>query len=118
MQDFNSYEESEKDISKAPPIERPSTGAKIFRNSNSVFCSLCMRAVDLLTVAEAADLFRTDVQDIQYLAKQALVHPFSNRIGVLMICRDSLFACFENRRTRLLDSHFEIEIRAAAGGGR
>ena len=28
-----------------------------------------------------------------------------------MICSNSLFDCFDTRETRLLDSHFEIEMQ-------
>lgn len=67
---------------------------------------MCDKVVDLLAYDHAAELFHTDVQDIEYLAGTGAVHRVHNRKGLVMVCCNSLFECFENRRTRLLDSYF------------
>lgn len=79
------------------------------RRSNFALCPLCDKVVDLLDYAHAAELFHTDAQDIDYLARSGSVHRVHNRKGVVMVCSISLFECFEQRRTRLLDSHFTDE---------
>ena len=76
------------------------------RRSGFALCPLCDKLVDLLSFESAADVFKTDLQDIEYLARSGSVHRLHNRKGKVMICSISLFDCFESRRTRLLDSHF------------
>jgi hypothetical protein len=85
------------------------------RRSGFALCPLCDKAVDLLSYDSAAESFKTDVQDIDYLARNGSLHRVHNRSGKVMICSISLFECFENRRTRLLDSHF-VEEFAPTGG--
>lgn len=74
------------------------------RRSGHAFCPVCSKEIELLTFARAAELFNTDLQDIEFLAKSGDVHQIHNRKGILMVCSVSLFECFDNRRTRLLDS--------------
>ncbi len=82
-----------------------SIGAKLFlRRSGHAFCPVCSKQVELISFGDAADLFHTDLQDIQFLTNGGQVHQVHNRKGKLMVCAVSLFECFDNRRTRLLDS--------------
>ena len=82
------------------------------RRSNCSFCIVCSKQVELLTFDRAAELFHTDLQDIEFLAKQGDVHQLHNRKGRIMVCAPSLFECFEKRRTRLLDSGIVREMAA------
>lgn len=81
------------------------------RRSGFTLCPLCDKTVDLLTFESSAELFKTDVQDIEYLARSGFIHRLHNRHGKVMICSLSLFRCFESRQTRLLDSHFTDAYR-------
>ena len=74
------------------------------RRSSRAFCPVCGKQVDLVAFARAAELFHTDLQDIEFLIKHGDVHQIHNRKGQVMACAPSLFECFEVRRTRLLDS--------------
>lgn len=76
------------------------------RRSGLAFCPLCGKTVELLSFETSAQLFKTDVQDIEYLARSGYLHRVHNKHGNVMICSLSLYRCFESRRTRLLDSHF------------
>lgn len=88
------------------------SGKICIRRSGFAVCPLCDKVVDLLSFDSAAELFKTDIQDIEYLARNGSLHRVHNRSGKVMICSISLFDCFENRRTRLLDSHFAEEFAA------
>jgi hypothetical protein len=81
------------------------------RHSGSAVCPICEKPVDLMDPAEAARCFKTDEQDIEFLAKSGDIHRIHNRRGEVMICCNSLFACFDKRPTRLLDSFFEEAIQ-------
>lgn len=80
------------------------------RGWNKAFCVVCEKPVDLVGFQAAADLFNTDMQDIEFLASRSEIHRIHNRRGEVMICSASLFTVFEDRPTRLLDSHFTREI--------
>ena len=80
------------------------------RRSGFAYCPVCEKPVELMSFMESAELFKTDTQDIEFLAKHGDLHRIHNRKGEVLICSDSLFQCFDSRETRLLDSHFEIEI--------
>jgi hypothetical protein len=82
------------------------------RRSGYAFCPVCAKQVELISFDDAANLFHTDLQDIQFLTKQGDVHQIHNRKGKLMVCSVSLFECFDNRRTRLLDSGIIKEMAA------
>lgn len=82
-----------------------------FRRTASGFCPACEKPVELLSFERSAEMFNTDTQDITFLAKRGELHRLHNRKGELMICSNSLFHCFDARETRLLDSHFEIEMQ-------
>lgn len=69
-------------------------------------CPVCEKQVELLSIEGAAIVFKTDTQDIEFLAKRGDLHRVHNRAGKVMICSNSLFECFESRQTRLLASHF------------
>jgi hypothetical protein len=90
--------------------ERPSSGNIFPRRTDKAYCIACDKPVDLLGFQASADLFNTDRQDIEFLAGQAAIHRIHNRHGEVMICAASLFAVFDERPTRLLDSHFTHEI--------
>ena len=85
------------------PFERSEGGKLSLRRSSHAFCPVCSKQVELLSFEQAAELFNTDLQDIEFLAKQGGIHQIHNRKGRLMVCSTSLFNCFDNRRTRLLD---------------
>lgn len=88
---------------------------KLFlRRSGHAFCPVCAKQVELIGFEDAAELFHTDLQDIEFLAKNGSLHQIHNRKGKLKICTVSLFNCFDNRKTRLLDSGF-FEKKAAGG---
>lgn len=70
------------------------------------FCPRCEKVVELLSFGQAARSYRTDVQDITWLAENGDLHRLHDRHANLMICGLSLFSVFENRRTRLLVSSF------------
>jgi hypothetical protein len=91
------------------PIGIRSAGTVYLRLSDCAHCVVCGRLVELLAFDEAAAVFNTGVQDIEYLANSREVHRLHNRSGRLMICSDSLFDCFDKRQTRLLDSHFAMD---------
>lgn len=76
------------------------------------FCPVCGTVVELLSFAEAARFYKTDVQDITWLAENGDLHRLHDRRANVMICALSLARAFENRRTRLLDSHFENTMSA------
>lgn len=117
IHDFNSnvFEANENNpiSTSRPNINIPArfvnAGTIYLRLSGQAPCVVCGRQVKLVGFEDAAEIFSTDVQDIEYLAKNREVHRIHNRAGELMICSDSLFECFDNRRTRLLDSHFAME---------
>jgi hypothetical protein len=91
--------------------ERPSSGNIFPRRTDKAFCIACDKPVDLLGFQASADLFNTDLQDIEFMANRAEIHRIHNRRGEVMICSSSLFARFDERPTRLLDSHFTNEIQ-------
>ena len=92
-----------------PTGNRSSSKASRTRTSNFAVCPLCDKLVELYEYAHAAALFHTDLQDIEFLANVGSVHRVHNRKGEVRVCGISLFDCFDNRRTRLLDSHFREE---------
>ena len=99
------------------PIERPA--AVSFASERSgVFCSTCQQIVVTVTVAEAAEAFNTDIQDIGFLLRKDEIHMIRRDPAVISICRNSIEWCFESRQTRLLDSHFEIVIQQTIDGQR
>lgn len=93
----------------------PESARSLFlRRSGHAYCPVCSKEIELLSFARAAELFNTDLQDIEFLAKSGDVHQIHNRKGILMVCSVSLFECFDNRRTRLLDSGI-LKERSAKG---
>jgi hypothetical protein len=85
------------------------------RRSTFAPCPICDKTVELLSFDAAAEVFNTDVQDIEFLAGNGSVHRVHNRKGKVMICSISLFDCFDKRRTRLLDSHFAGDMHGGDG---
>lgn len=96
------------------PASTPGTasGKLRLRRSSHAFCLVCGKQVELISFDDAADLFHTDHQDIQFLVKSGSVHQVHNRKGNVMACSLSLFECFDNRRTRLLDEGYFKEMAA------
>ena len=92
------------------PIERPAV-VSFASNRSRVFCSTCQQIVVTVTVAEAAEAFNTDIQDIGFLLRKDEIHMIGREPAVIFICRNSVEWCFESRQTRLLDSHFETVVQ-------
>ena len=115
MQDINSNGLPVKGINEKGQaadgrIHRPATSKESFVNGRKHFCTYCMLDVEWVTVREAAAVFNTDAQDIVYLIERSELHVRTGISEPLFVCRNSLFDCFERRKTRLLDSHFELAI--------
>lgn len=115
MQDINSNGFLAKGIvEKGKPedvhIQRPITSKESFVNARKHFCTYCMLDVEWVTVREAAEVFNTDAQDIAYLIERSELHIRKGISEPFFVCRNSLFDCFDRRKTRLLDSHFELAI--------
>ena len=91
-------------ISNAPARDAglPSLRTVRLRRSAFAFCPVCEKPVELLGFADAAELFKTDLQDIEFLAGRGELHRVHNNRATVLICSDSLFTCFESRQTRLL----------------
>lgn len=83
-------------------IEVNRTSANFHRTKIRAFCLRCQKPVDLMTYSNAAEFFKTDLEDIQGLAETGNLHRIHNRRGEMMICSDSLFTLFDSRQTRLL----------------
>ena len=109
--DFNAKVKVVEEALETRYLDSSDTIAVHFRRTTSAYCPKCEKPVDLLSHERSADLFKTDIQDIEFLAKQNLIHRVHNRKGTVLICSNSLFDCFDSRSTRLLDSHFEIEMQ-------
>ena len=62
-----------------------------YRTSDRALCPLCEKPVKLLSFSDAADLFKTDIQEIGQMAQTRKLHPLHNRHGKIMICSESLF---------------------------
>jgi hypothetical protein len=88
----------------------PGSRSKKLRTSNFAECPLCDKLVELFDFSQAAALFHTDLQDIEFLTNTGSVHRVHNRKGEVKVCSISLFGCFDDRRTRLLDAYFEERI--------
>lgn len=99
------------------PIDRPAV-VSFASDRSRVFCSTCQQIVVTVTVAEAAEAFNTDIQDIGFLLRKDEIHMIRRDPAVISICRNSVEWCFESRQTRLLDSHFEIVVQQSLGGQR
>jgi hypothetical protein len=91
-------------------ISRPSV-VSFASDRSRVFCSTCQQIVVTVTVAEAAEAFNTDIQDIGFLLRKDEIHMIGRDPAVIFICRNSVEWCFESRQTRLLDSHFETVVQ-------
>jgi len=97
------------------PIERPAN-VSFSTDSSAVYCRWCKDIVEFLTVVQAAMAFKTDLQDIRFLLDKGDIHLVRMERRTLEICRRSLEVCFETRRTRLLDSHFELKVERSMSG--
>lgn len=116
MHDFIlSAVEREVDCEEYDAISRPAT-VSFSTDRSTIFCRWCRDIVELLTALDAATAFNTDLQDIRFLLNKGEIHVVQQEIGTFSICRQSLQACFEKRRTRLLDSHFELNVQNSISG--
>lgn len=97
------------------PIPRP-RAVSFSTDRSMVFCPWCNEIVELFNALEAADRFNTDLQDIRFLLNSGEVHALREDSAAIAICGRSLEACFEIRRTRLLDSHFELTMQNCLRG--
>lgn len=93
-------------------VEAENLPGPLARRSRQAYCPVCAEQRKLFAFDQAAALFNTDLQDIEYLADHGDLHLVHNRRGKLMVCETSLRGCFENRRTRLLDSGFFEKVSA------
>ena len=59
-----------------------------------------------MSIEEAADFYKTNVEDIKSLARNIILHRIHNSRGNLMLCTDSLFTTFEQRQTQILDKKY------------
>jgi hypothetical protein len=73
-----------------------------YRTADRALCPLCEKPVKLLSFSEAADLFKTDIAEIENLAETGKLHRIHNNRGQVMICTESLFWLFQNRPTQFL----------------
>ena len=73
------------------------------RTRDRAFCLKCQKPVDLMTHSNAAEFFKTDLEDIKEPAETGQLHRIHNRRGEPMVCSDSLFTLFDNRQTRHLN---------------
>ena len=76
------------------------------RTSDRAFCLICGRPVKLMDYGQAAEYFKTDVEDISELAESKQLHRIHNKHGETMICSESLSTLFESRQTRRLKTEF------------
>ena len=116
MHDFIlSAVEREADGGDYEPISRP-VSVSFSTEQSTAFCRSCRDLVEIATAIEAATIFKTDLQDIRFLLDSGDIHLAQPRRPILAICKRSLEHCFETRKTRLLDSHFELKMHGAIRG--
>ncbi len=84
-----------------------------FRRSDQAYCLICQKPVKLLTFSQTAEFFGTDVANIYRLSKKTDLHLLHNRLGVVMICGDSVFEIL-NRRQMMI-SNPRIKVRTLSG---
>jgi hypothetical protein len=87
------------------------------RRLGFAFCPVCEKPVELLSFDAAAELFKTNVRDIESLAEGSELHRVHNRKGLVLICSDSLFTCINSRETLRLDPNFERDVNKAVVRG-
>jgi hypothetical protein len=73
-----------------------------YRTADRALCLLCEKPVKLLSFSEAAELFKTDGEEIENLAQTGKLHRIHNNRGTVMICAESLFCLFDSRPTQFL----------------
>ena len=100
-----------------PDRPAPPSLDSIWTSTAEAFCARCLRVTRLATIVQCANEFNTDVQDIVYLLETGVIHSIERREAAIAVCRASLVECFETRRTRLLDSYFEIAVERSMSGG-
>jgi hypothetical protein len=60
------------------------------RTIRQTFCPICRAAVELISLARAAELYETTADDISSLIRRRAIHCLHNLRGEVLICFDSL----------------------------
>ena len=100
MTGLNSKENSEVNFS----AEHFNNG--FWRTADGAFCLICEKKVKLADYEQAAEYFKTDVEDICELAESRRLHRIHNKSGATMICEESLFTLLRMRPTQRLKPEF------------
>jgi hypothetical protein len=95
-------EERSMNLFEEGAVKSKSFGSIVLRRKNRAYCPLCGKLIRLVAVAEAADFFRSDREEVERLAVAGELHRIHNRAGKVMICGESLFKGFEERQTKRL----------------
>lgn len=74
------------------------------RTLNRAFCRACEKHVELKSFAQAADLLRTNINEINMLAENFQLHRLHNAKGTLNICSASLNDVLEKRPTQRFEA--------------
>lgn len=77
-----------------------------FRTEIRAFCPSCQKPVDLMSIEQTAEFYKTNIENIHSLTYDIVLHPIHNNRGELMICTNSLFTFFEQRQTQMLDENY------------
>jgi hypothetical protein len=75
------------------------------RAVDTAFCPVCEKLVRLMSFTESANLLETAVSDAQDLAERHVLHRVHNNRGEIMICSESIIACFREQETQPLDQN-------------
>jgi hypothetical protein len=78
----------------------------LLRTADRAFCLMCKKKVKLADYEQAAEYFKTDVEDICEQAESRRLHRIHNKSGATMICVESLFTLLEMRPTQRLKPEF------------
>lgn len=86
------------------------------RTVRQTFCPLCRAAVELISLARAAEIYDTTADEISSLIRRRAVHCLHNLRGEVLICFDSLrSADFYVRETGRLGFKTARDIHATLG---
>lgn len=78
----------------------------IKRTLNQALCRLCQRQVELKSFRQAAELLKTNFNEIKLLAENLQLHRLHDARGNMTICADSLFSVLQTRPTQ----RFEADV--------
>jgi hypothetical protein len=95
-------EERDMNLFEERPVNSQSLGTVVLRRKNRAYCPLCEKLITLVPVAEAANFFRSDQEEVERLVVAGELHRIHDRAGEVMICGESLFKSFEERQTKRL----------------